>query len=156
MTPPHSAPDGELFRIMRRARAAALAHQAAAPQLPPPLVVHEVIEGRGEIYLGGALLTAADYWLKDVEEVDKTVFPLGDRGLGEPSDARTGQRGTFGWLLTPSKDYVLRPYIGTPMTLALQDGRVWSFTVAKVLWVNNYLVQGDRADAPAAGATAAA
>ena len=155
MTPPHAAADGQLFRILHRIREAAGAHRGAAVQLPPPLIVHEVIEGRGEVYLGGQLLTAVDYRIKDVEEVDKTVFPMGDRGLGEPTDVRTGQRGTFGWLFTPSKDYLLRPYVGTPLTLALHDGRVLSFAVTKVLWMNHYLVQGDRPDPAAAGATAA-
>lgn len=143
MTPtPPTAETGDLSRILRRARAATLAHKKAAPQMPSPLRIHELIEGRGEVYLGERLLTTADYWLKDVEETDKTVFPTGDRGHGEPSDSRTGQRGTFGWLRTPTKDSVLRPHVGAPMTLVLQDGRALPFTVTKVLWVDNYVVQG--------------
>lgn len=147
MTSSQPPADGDLFGVLSRARAAAAAHRKAALQLPPPLRVHDSIEGRGQVYVGEQLLVEGDYWLRDVEEVDKTVFPTGHHESGEPSDARTGTRGVYGRLRADARTNVLGAYVGTPLTLRLQDGRTLEFTVTKVLTGDDalyphYLVQG--------------
>ncbi len=140
-------PAADVARTLRHAQAAALDYHKDALRLPPPLRVHASIEGEGTVCHGERTLCEVAYWLKDVEEDDTSVFPTGHPRDGEPTDARTGSRGLYGFLRGSTKDNVLGAFIGTPLTLRAQDGRALEFTVTKVLTAEdalfpNYLVQG--------------
>ena len=141
---PVSSPSSraEVLQLVGRAREAALAYQREILRLPPPAQLHAGFAGEGKVYHGKEFLADVDYKLKDVEEEDKDVFPMGHRERGEPSDARTGQRGVYGWLRTPGrKDSVLTPHVGTRLQLILEDGRALEFTVTKATGTDSWLVQ---------------
>ena len=134
-TSAHSPLSGDPARIIARVRAAAISYRAGGAHLPAPLRVYEVFEGRGSVYRGAECLGEVDYWLKDVEMTDETVFPTGHREEGESSDPRTGRRSTFGLFRAATKEDFLRRRIGEALALRLQDGRTLEFTATKVLLI---------------------
>jgi hypothetical protein len=108
----------------------------AASRAGPAFVVHEKLEGWGEVYDGDQHLAAADYSLKDVEETADAA-PL--RGAGSVMAER--QRNMFG-VVRPREAGALASYVGRRLTLRLADGRRLPFTVSKVMGPHRYLVQG--------------
>ena len=100
------------------------------------IVVYEKLEGRGGVFDGDRHLTAADYSLKDVEEVDR-VGSAGRDHAGTPVGLRT----IYGTLIALQAG-VLASHVGKRLHLQLSDGRVLPFTVAKVLGPHRHLIQG--------------
>ena len=99
-------------------------------------VVHEKLEGWGDVYDGERHLAATDYSLKDVEE---TIDAAPLRGAASVMAER--QRNVFG-VVRPAQAAVLADYVGRRLTLRLEDGRRIAFTVSKVMGPHRYLVQG--------------
>jgi hypothetical protein len=126
---------GGTVPVAAGAPATTTAREAAA-HAGPAFVVHEKLEGWGEVYEGERHLSAADYSLKDVEETTDAA-PL--RGVASVMAER--QRNLFG-VLRPPQAGVLSDYVGRRLTLQLQDGRRLPFTVSKVMGPHRYLVQG--------------
>jgi hypothetical protein len=115
---------------------AAARRKAAARALPAGFVVHEKLEGWGEVYDGDRHLASADYTLKDVEE---TVDAAPLRGTGSVLTERL--RNVFG-VVRPREAGVLSDFVGRRLSLRLDDGRRLPFTVSKVLGPHRYLIQG--------------
>ena len=97
---------------------------------------HRTLKGQGRVYDGERVLVEVDYLLKEVEEASTRV-PFG----GETPEAVEGRRGVYGVAKTPGS-VVLGGYVGTRLTLELQDGRRLDVTVAKVMEVGAFLIQG--------------
>ena len=102
----------------------------------PAFVVHEKLEGWGDVYDEEQHLAATDYSLKDVEETTDAA-PL--RGTASVMAER--QRNIFG-VIRPPQAAVLADYVGKRLTLRLENGRRIPFTVSKVMGPNRYLIQG--------------
>jgi hypothetical protein len=102
----------------------------------PAFVVHEKLEGWGEVSDGTRRVAAADYSLKDVEETSNAA-PL----RGATSVMAERQRNMFG-VVRPREAGALADYVGRRLVLVLEDGRRLPFTVSKVLGPHRYLVQG--------------
>jgi hypothetical protein len=102
----------------------------------PAFVVHEKLDGWGEVYDGDRLLAAADYSIKDVEETTDAA-PL----RGSASVMAERQRNMFG-VVRMRESGVLAAYVGRRLVLRLEDGRRLPFTVSKVMGSHRYLIQG--------------
>ncbi len=106
-------------------------------QLASELRVHEALRGSGRVSVGERVLAEVDYKLKDVEEVQRPgpgvrgYFPGGEAGV----------RTVYG-VVTTREARALDAYVGTPLVLRLDDGRLLDFTVAKAMEPRMYLVQG--------------
>jgi hypothetical protein len=100
------------------------------------LLLHERLEGLGEVFDGERLIADVEYALKDVEE------PHGRSSHPEDAPPATRpQRNIYG-VVKPRAANALTPYVGERLTLRLQDGRRLPFTVAKVMGTFRYLLQG--------------
>jgi hypothetical protein len=126
---------GDTLPVDRSVAATTAAREAAA-RAAPAFVVHEKLDGWGEVYDGDRLLAAADYSLKDVEETTEAA-PL----RGSASVMAERQRNVFG-VVRPREAGALADCVGRRLTLRLQDGRRLPFTVSKVMGPHRYLVQG--------------
>lgn len=108
----------------------------SAAHAAPAFVVHEKLEGWGEVYEEDRHLASADYSLKDVEE---TIAAAPLRGSASVMAER--QRNMFG-VVRPREAGALADYVGRRLTLRLEDGRRLPFTVSKVMGPHRYLIQG--------------
>lgn len=127
---------GDTLPVATDTSAAIAARLAAARAGPPGFVVHEKLEGWGEVYDGDRHLASADYTLKDVEETTDAA-PL--RGVASVMAER--QRNVYG-VVRPRDPGALEDYVGRRLSLRLEDGRRLPFTVSKVMGPHRYLIQG--------------
>lgn len=112
------------------------AGRADAAEPTVELRLHDRLEGQGRAYDGGRLLAEVHYALKDVDEVYEAV------GIGdEPGGQVVGPRILCGIVKSPESP-TLGEYVGARLTLELQDGSLLDFTVAKVLRIDAFLIQG--------------
>jgi hypothetical protein len=100
------------------------------------LLVHEKVQGPGQVYDGERFLTEVDYSLKDVEEMHATNGVV----HGAP-EMVLGDRNIYGVLVASFDEHLARS-VGARLTLRMQDGRSLVFTVAKVLGPSRFLIQG--------------